>query len=516
MVPGRRYNTRYAVKTLRRSWWMLLVPLAITGTIAVVIARALPDVYYTQSVIRIVPPRVPENVFHGTVMLSVPERVAAARAQVLTPEKLSSLISEFDIYPTVRHRVPADAVISWLRSSIKIQMVSADAFTVGYFGYSKTRVEKVAERLTTMMVEETAKQRASLTENQGQFIETELEGARKRLVEQEAKVSDYRRRYQGQLPTQVDANLRMLQAASNELTTTEEALNRERTQRDQLNRELDAATAAEPAAPSGDLTLGEAQPGNPMAAVPQGSPQQRLKAARALRAQFARRYTPEYPDMQLLDRDIARLEIAVASAAPVVDANGVVSDASTRAGQIRTTLKTLDGQIAAREAASKRLRDAIGAYKARIDAVPEREAEWMKLTRDYNTLQGVYQGLLAKREESRIAANVDKQAVGEQINVLDKPRRPSAPVSPNRRMVTLIGIGIGVAVGVGLLLLNELRDRTIRAEEEVLAALNLPVVGLVPRIVTPVERRQLRRRRLLWSFAALVLCVSLAALRWNG
>lgn len=516
MVPGRRYNMRYVVRTFRRSWWMLLAPLMVTGSIAVVLARALPDVYYAQGLVRIVPPRVPENYVRNTVTLGVPERVAAARAQVLTPEKLNALVNEFDIYSTMRHRVPADAVLGWLRSSIRIQVVSADAFIVGYYGYSRTRVEKVAERLTAMMVEETAKQRASLTESQGQFLETELETARKRLEEQEAKVSEYRRRYQGQLPTQVEANLRLLQAASSELTTTEEALNRDRTQRDQLTRELDTAAAAEPAAPPSELQLGEPQQGNPMAAVPQGTPAQRLKAARALRVRLARRYTPEHPDMQLLDRDIAQLEMAVGNTAVVVDPNGVVTDAPTRAAQLRATLKVLEGQIAAREATSKRLRDAMATYKARVDAVPEREAEWMKLTRDYNTLQGVYQSLLAKREESRIAASVDRQTVGEQINVIDKPRRPSAPVSPNRRGVALIGIGIGAAFGIGLLLLRELRDRTIRAEEEVLAALNLPVVGLVPRIVTPVERRELRRRRLLWSFAALALCVGLAALRWNS
>jgi uncharacterized protein involved in exopolysaccharide biosynthesis len=220
--------------------------------------------------------------------------------------------------------------------------------------------------------------------------------------------------------------------------------------------------------------------------------------------------------MQSLDRYISQLEIAMGSMPAPADPNAGGTDAPTRVAQLRGALKTVEGQIATREAASKRLRDAIATYRARVDAVPEREAEWMKLTRDYNTFQGVYTNLLAKREESRIAANIDRQAVGEQLVVLEKPRRPNAPVSPNRRAVALIGVGIGVAVGVGFLLIRELRDRTIRAEEEVLAALNLPVVGLVPRIVTAVERRQLRRRRLLWSFAALALCVGLAALRWNG
>ena len=517
MVPGRRYNVRYAQRALRRSWWMLFAPLVIFSAGAIVAAKALPDVYYAQGIVRIVPPRVSEAYVKGTVGVSFPERIATARAQVLTAERLKALINEFDIYPAMRHRMPEDAVLSWLRSSVRIAPVSADAFAVGYYGYQKQRVQKVAERLTAQMVEETEKQRATLTDNQGQFVESELEGARKRLEEHEQKVSEYRRRYAGQLPTQVDANLKLMQTMSAELQTTEDALNRDRTRREELTRDLQAATAsATPALPSGDALdpdVPDPAPGE-AATLPPGPPSLQLRAARLLRARMAQRLTVEHPDIQNLDRRIAQLERA-AAAAPA-DANGQGTDASARASQLRTAIAALDTQITAREATSKKLRDGLAVYRNRVDLVPEREAEWMRLTRDYNTLQGVYSTLLAKREELRIAANVDRQAVGEQVRVLDAPKRPNNPVKPNRRAIVLIGVGLGAGLGLGLLLLREVSDRTIRAEEEVLASLNLPVVGLVPTIITPVERRQLRRRRLLWTFAALVLCAGLAALRWNG
>lgn len=514
MVPGRRYNLRYFVRILRRSWWQLVAPLAIAGTLAILIARTLPDVYYAQGIVRIVPPRVPDAYVRGTVTLGAAERVAAARANITTPERLHALVAELDIYPALRQRVPEDVVNSWLRSSIRINLVSADVFTVGYYGYSRTRVEKVSERLMALMIEELSKQRSALSDNQGQFLETELEGARKRLEEHEQKVADYRRRYRGQLPTQVEANLQILQSTSAELQTTEEALHRDRTRRDEIARELENLTPAD-SPPSGDVPDVEDPPaGNPTATLTPGPPLQQLRQARIIRSRLARRFTPSHPDMQQLDREIRRLELA-AGAAPAAD-GAPPDEGPSRATQLSASLKTLDGQIAAREAAAKRLRDTVGVYRGRVDAVPEREAEWMKLTRDYNTLQGVYTNLLAKREESRIAANVDRQAVGEQLRVIDRPRRPSAPVSPNRRAVVLIGALIGAGLGLGLLVIGELRDRTIRAEEEVLAALNLPVVGLVPRILTVGDKRQLRRRRLLWSFAAVALCIGLAALRWNG
>ena len=517
MVPGRRYNVRYAVRALRRSWWMLVVPLAIFSTAAVVVAKALPDVYYAQGIVRIVPPRVSEAYVKGTIGMSFPERVATARAHVLTTERLKALINDFDIYPAMRHRVPEDVVLTWLKSSVRINPVSGDIFTVGYFGYQKQRVQSVAERLTRQMVEETEKQRAALADNQGQFLETELENARKRLEEHEQKVSEYRRRYAGQLPTQVEANLKMMQSTSAELQTTEDALNRDRNRRDELTRELEAAVATEAPPTSGTAApeIQDPPPGDVTATLPKsGPPAVQLRDARALRAKMARRLTSEHPDMVTLDGYIAQLERAV-SAAPA-DPGAPAVDAPTRASQLRASIKTLETQIAAREATSKKLRDNLAAYRTRVDLVPEREAEWIRLTRDYNTLQGVYSTLLTKREESRIAANVDRQAVGEQIRVLDPPKRPTTPVSPNRRAVVLIGVGLGAGLGLALLLLREVSDRTIRAEEEVLAALNLPVVGLVPRIVTAPERRLLRRRRLLWSFAALILCVGLAALRWNG
>jgi succinoglycan biosynthesis transport protein ExoP len=517
MVPGRQYNVRYVVRTLRRSWWLLAVPLAITGTLAVVIARTLPDVYYSQGLVRIVPPRIPDGYVKGTVTVSVPERVAAARAQVLAPERLQALITELDIYPTMRHRVPEDVVLSWLRSSIRINVAAPEIFSVGYYGYSRTRSEKVAERLTAMMVEEVSKQRTTLSDNQGQFLDSELEAARKRLEEHEQKVSDYRRRYRGQLPTQVDANLQMLQSTSAELQNTEEALHRDRTRRDEVARELEAASAVSDPPPAGDVPdIADPPVGSPTATIPAGTPAQQLRAARIVRARMARRFTPSHPDMKALDNHIRQLEIA---AGAVSSAPGAIPDEAPSkpgAAQLSATLKTLEGQIAAREASAKRLREAVAAYRARVEAVPEREAEWMRLTRDYNSIQTVYSNLLAKREESRLAANVDRQAVGEQVRVIDRPRRPSAPVSPNRRAVVLIGGAIGAGLGLALLVLGELRDRTLRAEEEVLAALNLPVVGLVPRIVTTGDRRLLRRRRLLWSIAAAVLWIGLAALRWNG
>ena len=71
--------------------------------------------------------------------------------------------------------------------------------------------------------------------------------------------------------------------------------------------------------------------------------------------------------------------------------------------------------------------------------VPARETELAELTRDYTTLQQIYSDLLAKNEESKVAANLERRQIGEQFKLLDPARLPEKPISPNRLMINLIG-----------------------------------------------------------------------------
>jgi polysaccharide chain length determinant protein (PEP-CTERM system associated) len=521
MVPGRRYNVRYALRTLRQSWWMALVPLLGATALAAVIARALPNVYYAQTTIVIVPQRIPESYVRSTVTVSLAERLQSTSEHVLSRTRLEQLINQFDVFPTLRGTVPMEALVAWFRRGIRVQLVRGDAFIVGYGGYDAEQVQKIADHLATLFIRESLREREMLADSTSQFLEAELTAARERLRAQEHQVEEFRRRYSGELPNQLDANLRIIQSTSVQLQSISEALQRDRDRREELASELSmalsrpsdepAGSPPAPAPPSGDTAD---DPGSPIA-LPAGPVSVQLRAARATRQRLLQRLTPEHPDVKAIERVIANLERAAAGQ-PVPESSPKRPEepaVSPRVAQLREMLRVLDDQIASREAAERRLRDSVTSYQARVEAVPEREAEWVQLTRDYNTLQAVYADLLAKREQSRIAANLERQQVGEQFRIVERPVVPTRPISPKRPTIVLGGLAIGLAIGLGLLILRELRDHSFRAEEEIAEALKLPVVGLVPVITTAWDRRRARRRRVLWSAAALLLCVGVAALR---
>jgi capsular polysaccharide biosynthesis protein len=116
-----------------------------------------------------------------------------------------------------------------------------------------------------------------------------------------------------------------------------------------------------------------------------------------------------------------------------------------------------------------------------VDAAPSRESELVELTRDYATLQATYASLLTKREDSKLAANLERRQIGEQFKVLDPASLPERPVNAMMRVIVLVGGSLGGLV-LGLLgaAVLEYRDSSYRTEADVTTVLSLPVLALIP------------------------------------
>ena len=127
--------------------------------------------------------------------------------------------------------------------------------------------------------------------------------------------------------------------------------------------------------------------------------------------------------------------------------------------------------------------------------MPTRESDLVELTRDYNTLQTTYQSLLAKREESNLAANLERRSIGEQFRILDPARVPERPFSPNQLMITAGGAAGGLVLGLLLVGLGIYRKSSFEAEQDVMRLCQLPVLASIPLMVSAQERRTATR----WS-----------------
>jgi len=166
-------------------------------------------------------------------------------------------------------------------------------------------------------------------------------------------------------------------------------------------------------------------------------------------------------------------------------------------------VSAIDKEIARKSADQEKLKLQMQLLQQRVENQPSRESELISLTRDYDTSKATYQSLLARREESGIAADLERQQVGQQFKTLDPARLPEKPYGPNRQRINLIAAGVGLALGICLTVLLEVRDQSFRNGLEVVPVLSLPVLASVPAIMTRTER--LRARRLVLAVMTLFL-----------
>src|SRR5438105_423368 len=118
------------------------------------------------------------------------------------------------------------------------------------------------------------------------------------------------------------------------------------------------------------------------------------------------------------------------------------------------------------------------------------EEQYKLLTRDYDTAQRFYNDLLAKKSQSAMQTDMERGQQGEQMRLLNPANLPDAPSFPNRWLFTGGGLGAGLAMGLALALWMELRDKSIRTDRDVLAAMELAMlVSLTWVHSDPVARR---------------------------
>ena len=267
-----------------------------------------------------------------------------------------------------------------------------------------------------------------LADSTNQFLQAQLEDARRRLIEHEKKLEDFRKRNAGQLPAQVNSNLGMIQTIQAHVAANAEAASRDRDRLQVLDSLIEAAEAPVPG-PAPEPAASTVDNERPM-----GTAVQQLESARAALRSLEMRLTPNHPDVGRAKRIIKELEAKAEAeeAAAAVAPNRLSPTAMAKLETMRLEAREIRARLESRKQEEERLQKEWGTYTARLEAAPSLESALTELMRDYSTIQEQYTTLLRKSEESRIAVNLERRQIGEQFKVIDGARLPERPISPNR------------------------------------------------------------------------------------
>ena len=518
MIPGKTYTLDNVWPIVWRRKWLIVLPALVILTASTVYIRRLPDLYRSETLILVVPQRVPESYVRSTITARIEDRLNSITQQILSRTRLEQIVMDFNLYAKERadKELMEDIVERMRTRDIAINVVKGDAFQVAYSSNDPRVAMRVTERLASLFIDESLRDREVLAEGTTQFLATQLDEARRQLVLTESKRQEYERTYNGELPSQESANLQGLHNTEMALQSVGEALNRDRERKLVLERSIaDIVEVPDPVTPASAGGVPTKDMRHTLAFELQTAQQALLAAELKLR--------PEHPDVRKARRAVEDLENRLKAAdleqSLIVDKPTVVTSMDPakrrRLTQAKAEFDTLDLQIRAKESEENRLRAMLAQYQARIEASPVRQAELASLTRDYDTQQQTYRTLLQKQAESQISANLEKRQIGEQFKILDAARVPEKPVSPNRPPLYFMSLMSALGIGIGLAVVLEFFDRTLRTEADVRAALNLLVLATVPAIRDAASATRRWRRNLAVGAGALTVLAVGAAVAWR-
>lgn len=506
MLPGRTFTPEEIVEILVRRIWLIVLPLALGVSAAPMLSKLMPELYRSETMIMVIPQRVPDMYVKSTVTAKVEDRLPSISGQILSRSRLERTINDFDLYAGQRANGIMEDIVQRMRADITVQLEGQESFRVSYVNSDPKTAQKVAARLASLYIEENLRDRENLAEETNLFLESQLNDAKERLIEHEQKLEAYRRRYAGELPSQLNSNLQAIGNAQMQLMSVSESINRARERRLLIERQLADV----------DTFPVEASLPAPLPTAPDPSaPQTTARQLEILQTQLELqrlRYTADHPDVRNLQRTIrdlqARLKSEEGARLPPKPAQDAPPSAAELARQkrrrdLQADLDIIDHQLATSQAEEQRLKGLMANYQGKVEVVPTRESELVELTRDYSTLQVAYGTLLTKREDSKIAANLERRQIGEQFRVLDPAALPEKPYNEMQRLAIMASGAVGgIVLGLLLIGLLEYRDSSLRREEDVVRILTLPVLALVPLMASDRERRVRRLRTVAVNLAA--------------
>ncbi len=476
MVRNGEFTTADVRRVLRKHWWILPACALGLGGVSVLVATQLPKQYTSQTLVLVSRPAVPEDYVKPVVTEDLTQRLASMKGQILSRTRLEPVIEKFNLYAEDRGKLHMEDLVDRLRSAVTItpleampgiQYANLPGFSVNVTFTNPQLAQQICTEITSMFMEQNAQaleQQASRTTS---FIGQQLDEAKTKLDEQDAKLAQFKRQYIGLLPEETQSNLSLLGALNSAMDATTQALSR--AQQDKALNEtlLSQQVASWKASQSGQ---------NPE------SLEDQLRARQEQLTVLGSRYTAEHPDVVKLKTEIAGLKKKIEETPGASDAPSKSRKATEppQIQQLRARMQQDEFNYAELQKRQVKIQDQIGVLQSHIEASPMVELQLKELTRNYQRALDFYNELLKKRDNSTMARDLVHQQEGEQFRVLDPPSLPTSPSFPKMLNFAAGGFGGGALLGLVILYLLMAMDKTLHTEREVEAYLKLPVLTSVP------------------------------------
>jgi len=145
--------------------------------------------------------------------------------------------------------------------------------------------------------------------------------------------------------------------------------------------------------------------------------------------------------------------------------------------ELHKAVGALEGEYAMLKGREDGLRGSITQSEDELRELNDRHGQHTALESELKSNRDIYSLLSAKAQELQISGEVQQPLVA----VVEPATLGSRPVRPRKTLNLLLGLVVGLMSGTGLALLRETLRRTLKTPKDVTDALQLPILGMIPK-----------------------------------
>jgi len=412
-----------------------------------------------------------EPILRGlTINTSQRDEINLMARTLLSRTNLQKIARQADLDLQTKTDKEFELIIDKLQKEIKVSGTSREnIYSITYSNpQPQVALKVVQETLNTFMENRIGSSRADSQAAQ-EFLDREIAEYERRLAEAEHKLSEFKKQRMNILPgsesnyyTQLAAEQQRLEGARLELSELETRLAAARGQLSGINPAEGGSTNI---TTQFDERIRQLQSQLDMALI---------------------RFTDNHPDVleirRLLDSLVKQREdelAALANAASGSSNSGFVATQNSLYHELQLNVARLETEVASNRVRVQAFANRVRELEARMNLIPEIEAEFSGLNRDYNVTRSKYEALLSRREASELARRADASEQDVQFRIIEPPRVPFEPSGPNRRLLYSLVLLVGLGSGVAIAFLRSLISPVLSRASQLAAISEYPVFGVV-------------------------------------
>jgi succinoglycan biosynthesis transport protein ExoP len=435
--------------------------------IVAIITFILPPIYVSKSTILIESQQIPQEYVKSTVTGYIEERLQTITQRILSRSNLLKIINQFNLYPQMREKYATEVVIDKMRKDINLETVKAGgrrgqattiAFTLSYEGKNPSIIQKVANVLASLYLEENLKKREAQATRTTDFLQQELDEIKEQIDEYGNKITEFKKTHIGNLPEHSSINVQAMERLSRDLDQMNMALTTLKERKVYLEGQIANADTLAPVIQEeqGKMVLGI-------------NPEERLKSLRLQLVSLRSSLSEKHPDIKKLKREISGLEIRVEEAKSsseeakrLIDLKNRLITIKSRLGSqhpdvikiskevaalskeiekdktnkseyglayknpqnpahsnLKTQIDTINLEMGQLIDGKNRIKKKMIDYQKRIENAPLIEKEYESLTTDYKNAKQKYNEIMSKLMEAKVARGMEETQHGERFTIIE-------------------------------------------------------------------------------------------------